>query len=95
MVDSLSDKILDDENLASFGAYRLMTAEIVFGASQDQDSAITWRDYDVTPGFPRLRAFIDRWRDNPGLKVHSVTVTEIHEAAMPACRIAPPSLALH
>ena len=74
-----------------YGAYRMMTAEIVFG----EDQPITWRDYDITPGFPRLRAFIDRWRDDPELRVRSVTVLEIDETAVPACRISPASVALH
>ena len=90
-----ASEISQEENLATFGSYRLMTAEIVFAEARAGDAAITWRDYDVTPGFPRLRAFIDRWRDDPGLNVRSVTVTEIATAAMPACRIAPASPALH
>ncbi len=80
-----------DSGKAAYGAYRLMTAEIVFG----EDQPITWRDYDITPGFPRLRAFIDRWRDDPDLRVRSVTVLEIDEALVPACRISPLSIALH
>lgn len=76
---------------SEFGAYRLMTAEIVFG----KDQPITLRDYDITPGFPRLRAFIERWRDDPEMRVRSVTVLQIDEAQIPACRISPPSLALH
>mgnify|MGYP003700669275 CR=1 FL=1 len=84
-----------DANLETFGAYRLMTAEIEFGGGADGKQVITWRDYDVTPGFPRLRAFVDRWRGDNCLSVRSVTVTEIEEAAMPACRISPPSAAIH
>jgi len=102
MQKSVVEAISPEENLATFGAYRLMTAEIVFAEASGapnvnvaSDAAITWRDYDVTPGFPRLRAFIERWRDDPELRVSSVTVTEIAEAAMPACRISPSTAALH
>lgn len=77
------------------GAYRLMTAEIVFAEAGQGEAAVVWRDYDVTPGFPRLRAFIDRWRDDPSLRVRSVTITEIAAASMPACRISPTSMAVH
>ncbi len=107
----VAEPVAAEENLCTFGAYRLMTAEIVFAdalADRIMDApgeaavtairtgdAITWRDYDVTPGFPRLRAFIDRWRDDPELRISSVTVTEIAEAAMPAYRISPSTSAVH
>jgi uncharacterized protein Usg len=96
----LDQTTVDDEaNLNTFGAYRLMTAEIVFQDTETKtelgDAAMTWRDYDITPGFPRLRAFVDRWRDDPEIKVQSVTVTEIDEARMPACRISPSTAAVH
>ena len=81
----------NDQSLAALGSYRLMTAEIVFG----EDQPITWRDYDVTPGFPRLRAFLDRWRDDPSIRVKSVTVVDIDQAAVPAYRVLPISQALH
>jgi len=88
----------DEANLATIGAYRLMTAEIVFSEAGGPDAAaaaVTWRDYDITPGFPRLRAFVDRWRHDDVLRVRSVTVTEIEEAAVPACKISPATAALH
>jgi uncharacterized protein Usg len=56
---------------------------------------VTWRDYDISPGFPKLRAFVDRWRDDLEIKIRSVTVTEIDEAPMPACRISPSTAAVH
>ena len=87
-----------ETGIESFGAYSLTTAEIVFAEPSKPDraaAAVTWRDYDVTPGFPRLRAFLDRYRDDRYLSVRSVTVTEIQDAAMPACRISPSTAALH
>lgn len=79
----------------TYGAYRLMTAEIVFAENDIGDAAVTWQDYDVMPGFPRLRAFIEHWRDNPAMKVQSVTVTEIAETELPACKFSPSTAALH
>lgn len=78
-----------------FGAYRLLTVEIIFADCADEASAITWQDYDLTPGFPRLRAFIDRWRDDPDHKVRSVTVVDIDTESIPACRISPSTSAIH
>lgn len=83
------------EEAGLFGAYRLLTVEIVFADSLDEASAITWQDYDLTPGFPRLRAFINRWRDDPDHKVESVTVMDIDASPMPACRISPSTAAVH
>lgn len=79
----------------SFGAYRLTTAEVVFADAPGGDSAVLWQDYDLTPGFPRLRAFIERWRDDPVHRVQSVMVTEIGDAWIPACRISPATAAVH
>lgn len=77
------------------GGYRFTTAKIVFSGGGKGAACITWQDYDVTPGFPRLRAFIDRWRNDHEHRVESVTVTDIASATMPACRIPPSSSAVH
>ena len=79
----------------TFGAYRLTTAEIVFADAPGVDASVVWRDYDLTPGFPRLREFLDRWRNDPVHRVRSVTVTEVAETWLPACRISPSTTALH
>ncbi|MEQ8697345.1 MAG: hypothetical protein RLT05_12385 [Bauldia litoralis] len=95
MQDIYSEANSDANDPNIFGAYRLMTAEIVFTESAGSDFAITWQDYDVTPGFPRLRAFIAHWSDDPARRIRSVTVTEIAAALMPACRISPTTAAVH
>jgi len=77
------------------GDYRMMTAEIVLDGATEDGEAITWRDYDRTPGFPRLRAFLSRCRDSMDYQVRSVTVTEITESQLPACRFSPSSVMLH
>lgn len=95
-MENVEAKVLDMEiQPDALGVYRLMTAEIVFAEEDTGEAAVTWRDYDVTPGFPRLRAFIDRWRDDPDLRVRSVTVTEIAGDMMPACRVSPYTTATH
>jgi len=95
MQNVFSEVMSQTEEVGLFGAYRLLTAEIVFADGADEASSITWQDYDLTPGFPRLRAFIDRWRDDPDHKVRSVTVVDIDTAPMPACRISPSTGAIH
>lgn len=85
MQNVFSDITPQAEEAGLFGAYRLLTAEIVFADA----APLTWQDYDLTPGFPRLRAFLDRWRDDPDHKVRSVTVVDIDASPMPACRISP------
>lgn len=95
MQDIYSDTAPEKIDPNTFGGYRMMTAEIVFSEGPGPEAAVTWQDYDLTPGFPRLRAFLDRWRDDPVHRVRSVLVTEIAEAIVPACRISPSTAALH
>ena len=77
------------------GDYRMMTPEIVLDGVTEDGEAITWRDYERTPGFPRLRAFLSRCRESMDYQVRSVTVTEITESQLPACRFSPSSVMLH
>ncbi len=95
MLEQARTDLEDEANLSTFGAYRLMTAEITFFGGEAAPEAVTWRDYDVTPGFPRLRAFLERWRGACDFGVRSVTVTDIEAATMPACRISPTTPAIH
>lgn len=88
-------KIDDIDTPVIAGDYRMMTAEIVLDGATEDGEAITWRDYDRTPGFPRLRAFLSRCRESMDYQVRSVTVTEITESQLPACRFSPSSVMLH
>ena len=78
--------IKNEANLSSFGAYRLMPAEIVFDdtktETQHGDSAVMWRYYDIVKVFQRFKAFIARWRDYPAVNVRLVTAIRIGEARM-------------
>lgn len=88
-------KIDDFDSTEPTGDYRMMTAEIILDGATEDGDAITWKDYDRTPGFPRLRAFLSQCRENMDYQVRSVTVTEITESQLPACRFSPASMLLH
>lgn len=56
--------------------YRLTTAEILYHLPDCQSLLQTyvWQDYDIAPGFPVLRKFLDFWTTNLEGKLHSVRV---------------------
>lgn len=46
-----------------FNRYSLVTAHILYRMPDHQMILQTyvWQDYDTYPGYPKLRAFLDRW----------------------------------
>lgn len=77
--------------------YRLTTAEIVYHRHEHSGAAETfvWQDFDHLPDFPRLRRFLDFWRDAVGENLYAVTVTHVGDRAEPCWRFGPGSAALH
>ena len=71
-------KIDDIDAPVIAGDYRMMTAEIVLDGATEDGEAITWRDYERTHGFPRLRAFLSWCRESMDYQVRSVMVIETH-----------------
>ncbi len=57
--------------------YRLATAEIIYGLPDHPDllQSYIWQEYDIAPGFPVLRRFLDFWVKNLDGPLHSVRVT--------------------
>ena len=56
--------------------YRLATAEITYHMPDFPAllQTFVWQHYDLAPHFPRLRKFLDFWRQNLDGELHSVTV---------------------
>ena len=56
--------------------YRLATAEILYHMPDHPDllQSFIWQHYDLAPGYPELRRFLDFWVANLDGKLHSVTV---------------------
>lgn len=56
--------------------YRLATAEITYHMPDFPAllQTFVWQHYDVAPHFPRLRKFLDYWRENLDGELHSVKV---------------------
>lgn len=57
--------------------YRLTTAEIMYRMPDHPDilQAYIWQEFDLAPGFPMLRRFLDFWRRELDGPLHSVRVT--------------------
>lgn len=56
--------------------YRLATAEITYHMPDFPAllQIFVWQHYDQAPHFPRLRRFLDYWRENLDGELHSVKV---------------------
>ena len=56
--------------------YRLTTAEILYHMPDHPGllQEFLWQQYDLAPGFPELRKFIDFWQTKLDGKIHSVRV---------------------
>ncbi len=56
--------------------YRLATAEITYHMPDFPAllQTFVWQHYDIAPHFPRLRKFLDYWRENLDGELHSVAV---------------------
>lgn len=59
--------------------YRLTTAEILYHLPDFHSvlQTFVWQDYDIAPGFPVLRKFLDFWSTNLDGKLHSVRVAHV------------------
>jgi uncharacterized protein Usg len=57
-------------------SHRLTTAEILYHMPDYPDllQSFIWQHLDVAPEYPRLRTFLDYWRDNLDGRLHSVTI---------------------
>jgi uncharacterized protein Usg len=57
--------------------YRLTTAEIMYRMPDHPDILQTyiWQEFDLAPGFPMLRGFLEFWRRELDGPLHSVRVT--------------------
>ncbi|MCH8092312.1 MAG: Usg family protein [Proteobacteria bacterium] len=56
--------------------YRLTTAEILYHFPDYPRllQSFIWQEYDLAPGYPVLRKFLDFWESNIEGRVHSVMV---------------------
>lgn len=77
--------------------HRLTTAEILYHLPDHPSllQSYIWQAYDLAPGFPRLRRFLDFWARNLDGKLHSVRVGNIPILAPPKTRAVSACLTLH
>lgn len=77
--------------------YRLATAEIIYRMPDHQDllQSYIWQDYDMAPGFPRLRSFLDFWHHNLDGPLHAVRVASTQLVKPAEFRIVEGDLRLH
>lgn len=56
--------------------YRLTTAEILYHIPDHPGLLQTyiWQEFDIAPGFPALRSFLDFWQRELDGRLHSVRV---------------------
>ncbi len=59
--------------------YRLTTAEILYHFPDRPRllRSFIWQDYDLAPGYPVLRKFLDFWESNIEGRLHSVMVATV------------------
>jgi len=57
--------------------YGLTTAQIFYRMPDFQSllQTFAWQEYDIAPGFPRLREFLDFWDRKLDCTIHSVQYT--------------------
>ncbi|UUX51656.1 usg protein [Nisaea acidiphila] len=56
---------------------RVTTAEILYRMPDHPDllQSFIWQTHDVIPKFPRLRRFLDHWRDHIEAPIHSIQIS--------------------
>jgi uncharacterized protein Usg len=77
--------------------YGLTTAEIHYRLP-DHPALLqlyVWQDYDVAPGFPALRHFLQYWHDQIEGQLHSVRVAHRHLIAAAEWRAVDGILRIH
>ena len=59
--------------------YRLTTAEILYHFPDYPRllQSFIWQEYDLAPGYPVLRKFLDFWESNIEGRLHSVMVATV------------------
>ena len=59
--------------------YRLTTAEIFYHFPDHPRllQSFIWQEYDLAPGYPVLRKFLDFWESNIEGRLHSVMVATV------------------
>ncbi|MEE8548552.1 MAG: usg protein [Alphaproteobacteria bacterium] len=59
--------------------YRLTTAEILYHFPDHPRllQSFIWQEYDLAPGYPVLRKFLDFWESNIEGRLHSVMVATV------------------
>ena len=77
--------------------YRLATAEITYRMPDHPAilQTLVWQHYDLAPEFPRLKKFLDHWRENIEAELHSVTVSRARSVRPNRIRRRPKTFTLH
>jgi uncharacterized protein Usg len=77
--------------------YGLTTANILYRMPDHPALLQTylWQSYDLAPVFPKLRDFLDFWREKLDGPLHSVTVAHKRLLSAHEVRIATTQLRLH
>ena len=77
--------------------YRLTTAEILYHFPDYPRllQSFIWQEYDLAPGYPVLRKFLDFWESNIEGPVHSVRVASVALIKPPGIRLVDACFTLH
>ena len=77
--------------------YRLATAEIIYRMPDHPAilQTFVWQHYDLAPEFPRLKKFLDYWREHIEGELHSVTVSRARSIRPNRIRRRPKTFYLH
>ena len=77
--------------------YRLATAEITYRMPDHPAilQTLVSQHYDLAPEFPRLKKFLDHWRENIEAELHSVTVSRARSVRPNRIRRRPKTFTLH
>jgi len=73
---SRSPKSRDEAFVMQLQGYRLATAEIIYHMPDHPHllQSFVWQQYDLAPGYPVLRRFLEFWQKNLDGAIHTVRV---------------------
>ena len=73
---NLSPKSRDEAFVMQLQGYRLATAEIIYHMPDHPHllQSFIWQQYDLAPGYPVLRHFLEFWQKNLDGAIHTVRI---------------------
>lgn len=77
--------------------YRLTTAEIFYHMPDFPTllQSYVWQEYDMAPGFPQLKRFLDFWERELDGRLHSVKIASVELITPGKCQYAKGEIYIH